>query len=429
MEALGRAAPSWAALKADIEAGLVRPEMDISAHVLDAMRLISSARKLAGRDGMSIGKALTELLDDVDMIEGAISPLTAALVQKFWRNGRSASADDVAAFLTRYADDARKAGAEGGMFDAPGPRDVLRAIDKDAFGNLPEDLGQPRGFARPGQNTPQVKAMDQGYDTGATSSEIEVDDAAVRDGLEASQSKVGPFGPIHRQYAGKPQEAIQRLLADKTGEAIGVFKHPDVKDPIDLVYGEAPGPDSEGSGLAKIAAKHPEVLGDLQGFLSRLKKDVARSGPNRTRLVDEFGQAVIRLDFDKTSKTWLLTAFEKERVGSAATTDIDALRAPDDTASRGTDTTQNIGDLAGPDKTVATSNDPILQRPPEDTAADAMQAEIAAARADLGDMMADMTFDLEDGTTVSFRDMLDDLDAEADLAAAVRACAIAPGGA
>lgn len=289
MEALGRAAPSWAALKADIEAGLVRPEMDISAHILDAMRMIATARKLAnrhtasrkraqniqiepnpaasrdgqaGQDGAGIGKVLTELLDEVDMIEGAVSPLTAALVQKFWRNGRSASADDVATFLTRYADDARKAGAEGGMFDAPGPRDVLRAIDKDAFGNLPENLGQPRGFARPGQNGPQVKAMDQGYDAGAASPEIEADDAAVRDALEA------------------PPPA-----------------------------------------------------------------------------------------------------------------------------------------------------EPALQRPPEDTASDTMQAEIAAARADLGDMMADMTFDLEDGTTVSFRDMLDDLDAEADVAAAVRACAITPGGA
>ena len=49
---------------------------------------------------------------------------------------------------------------------------------------------------------------------------------------------------------------------------------------------------------------------------------------------------------------------------------------------------------------------------------------MAAARADLGDELTDMTFKLEDGTEVSFREVLDDLDLDANLAAAVRACAI-----
>lgn len=181
MDALGRAAPNWAALKADIEAGLVAPEMDISGHVLDAMRLIASARQLAGRDGMSIAKALAEILDEVDLIEGAVAPLTAAMVKKFWRNGRAATADDVAGFLTRYADDARKAGAAGGMFDAPKPQDVLRAIDPQTFGDLPEDLGSVRGFA-----TPAAKAAppSEGYDAGASSAEALADDLAARDAFE-----------------------------------------------------------------------------------------------------------------------------------------------------------------------------------------------------------------------------------------------------
>jgi len=213
MEALGRAAPSWAALKADIEAGLVRPEMDISAHVLDAMRLIAAARKLAGRDGVSIGKALTDLLDDVDMIDGAVSPLVSAMVKKFWRNGRSASADDVATFLTRYADDARKAGAEGGMFDAPGPQDVLRAIDKEAFGDLPADLGQPRSFARPGQVTPSVETVREGYDAGAASPEIEADDAAVRDALEAPSPTAADSPAVPRQPEDPAAAAMQADLA------------------------------------------------------------------------------------------------------------------------------------------------------------------------------------------------------------------------
>ena len=50
IEALETAAPNWAALRADIEAGLVTPDMDISPYVLDAMRLIASARELAAAE-------------------------------------------------------------------------------------------------------------------------------------------------------------------------------------------------------------------------------------------------------------------------------------------------------------------------------------------------------------------------------------------
>lgn len=188
MEALATAAPNWAALKADIEAGLVRPEMDISGHVLDAMRLIASARKLASREGMTTSKALAELLDDVDLIEGAVAPLTTALVRKFWKNGRAASADDVAGFLARYADDARKAGSTADMFGATTPRDVLRAIDKNAFASLPEDLGPVRGFARPAQQT----MPHEGYDAGANSIEAELEDTGVRDALEAPPKDTTP---------------------------------------------------------------------------------------------------------------------------------------------------------------------------------------------------------------------------------------------
>ena len=184
LEALDRAAPAWAALRADIEAGRVTPEMDISGHVLDAMRLIGAARDIASRDGLPIAKAIAQLLDDVDMLEGAVAPLTAALVRKFWTNGRAASADKVADFLTRYADDARKAGAEGGMFEAPGPRDVLTAIDRETFGDLPEDLGAARGYAQPPARAPEP-LPDAGFDQGATSAEAQAADDAIRAEVEA----------------------------------------------------------------------------------------------------------------------------------------------------------------------------------------------------------------------------------------------------
>ena len=203
MEALETSAPNWAALKADIEAGLVTPEMDISGFVLDAMRLIGAARELAAKQGMPIAKAVAELIDEVDMLEGAIAPLTAALVRKMWKGNRAAPADEVASFLTRYADEARTAGKAGGMFDTPGPRDVLRTIDPETFKDLPEDLGQSRGFAtRPTSEAPPETVAElpgQDFDQGARSAEAEATHAEIEASLRGDTA--ASAAPAARQGA------------------------------------------------------------------------------------------------------------------------------------------------------------------------------------------------------------------------------------
>ncbi len=194
MAALEKAVPEWAALKADIEAGTVRPEFDISGHVLDAMRMISAARTAAKRDGIAINTALNDLLATPDLLAGPIAPLTLALVRKFWRNGRAAPTDSTADFLTRYAADARKAGQGGGMFgDGPSPRDVLRTIDPETFGDLPEDLGPVRGFARKSAPEPVPSAApisETGFDAGVTSPEAEALHLSIREDLDAPEPPV-----------------------------------------------------------------------------------------------------------------------------------------------------------------------------------------------------------------------------------------------
>jgi N12 class adenine-specific DNA methylase/predicted RNA methylase len=119
----------------------------------------------------------------------------------------------------------------------------------------------------------------------------------------------GPFGPILRGYEGKWREAALELERRQTGDAIGALSHPDV-GPIDLVWGNAGTNASNGAGLAKLIAWHPEVLGNLQGFIDRLHVDKDRSTTRRIQLSDESGNAGVRLDYDGTAKTWLLTAFE-----------------------------------------------------------------------------------------------------------------------
>lgn len=167
--------------------------------------------------------------------------------------------------------------------------------------------------------------------------------AVTRGGAASAPKSTGPFGPIHEQFRHDARSAVARLVADQDGEAVAALHHPEVGD-IDLVWGKAPSQGQEGYGLAKIAAKHPEVLGDLQGFLSRLSVDPQRSGTNRVRLRDKTGQAVVRLDWERERKTWLLTAFE-EKAGGSATTDTAASKVGDDTARPGTGT-HNVASAA-----------------------------------------------------------------------------------
>lgn len=186
MDALEDASPAWAKLTADLEAGLIRPDFDITGHVLEAMRLIGRAREEAARDGAGLGNVLSELLDEVDLLQGALSPLTQALVRRFWKNGRAARSTDIGQVLTRYAIEARKVGAPEQTVGVPDVIDVLRKIDPDAFGDLTE-LGAVRGITDPPEpdvSAPRMDAEDLG--DGAMSDAVEQADVLTAEQLRNS---------------------------------------------------------------------------------------------------------------------------------------------------------------------------------------------------------------------------------------------------
>ena len=253
MDALNEAAPSWAALRADIEAGRVRPDADISPFVLEAIRIIASARELSQRDNLPMANALAELLDEVDMLDGAWSPLTVALVKnKFWKNGKAASAAEIGDFLKRYASEARTVAATDSMF-AGTTAEILRAIDPKVFGDLPDDLGTPRTVVTRGQSPTEVPQMQEvAYAKGADSPEaVEADQAAFEDlrgspeetpmpdlaGVEPREvvpqlAMAQPFEDLDTLYR-KAAVAQERLATEgKTiAEELGIeFKDPGLKD-------------------------------------------------------------------------------------------------------------------------------------------------------------------------------------------------------
>lgn len=162
---------------------------------------------------------------------------------------------------------------------------------------------------------------------------------------------IGDFGPIYNQFVGKPQEAIEFLINKKGGEATGALSHPEI-GPIDLVWGVKGTGASDGYGLSKLVAYHPEVVGNLQEILNEMH--VTQRSDNRVQLESEKYQAGIRLTWNNESKTWLLTAFEKQNSALDKTTDTG------ETAGGGKES-----DTALPQNTVSdgkgTKNNPDMQ--------------------------------------------------------------------
>lgn len=162
---------------------------------------------------------------------------------------------------------------------------------------------------------------------------------------------IGDFGPIYNQFVGKPQEAIEFLINKKGGEATGALSHPEI-GPIDLVWGYEGTGDSDGYGLSKLLKFHPEVLNDLQGILNEMH--ITYKSDNRIRLESERYQAGIRLTWNNESKTWLLTAFEKQN--SVLDNTTDTAETIQDGKENDTPTLQNtVSDGKG------TKNNPDMQ--------------------------------------------------------------------
>jgi hypothetical protein len=113
--------------------------------------------------------------------------------------------------------------------------------------------------------------------------------------------EVGPHGPVYDEFYHDAQAALEHFKNHPQGDAIGALHHPAVGD-FDLTANIA----------AKLRNQHPEVVDDLQGFVSGLHK--ISETPNRIRLGsgDRRQIAVIRLDYDGAAKRWLVTAFEKK---------------------------------------------------------------------------------------------------------------------
>jgi hypothetical protein len=161
---------------------------------------------------------------------------------------------------------------------------------------------------------------------------LRIDDGGAAEGAGLYQDGAGPFGPVFKEHSGDPAAAVARLMQERTGEVPGALYHPEIGN-IDLVWGKEGDPEQGfkgGYGLAKIAAKHPEVMGELQEILSGMS--ILKRGGNRVLLESSDHKAAVSLDWLGDEKKWLLSAYEKNKRSETDTT-IHAIRDAEKGAS------------------------------------------------------------------------------------------------
>ena len=129
--------------------------------------------------------------------------------------------------------------------------------------------------------------------------------------------ETGKYGPVYRQFAGKPKEAIKFLRERMNGECIAALHRSD----IDIVWGEVTDPiKHKGYGLAHIIDKHELEINQLgfniEDFVPIVVQfgnfNLKKSDSQKKVFESETFRFIVALENEENGKTkkWLLSAFD-----------------------------------------------------------------------------------------------------------------------
>lgn len=141
-------------------------------------------------------------------------------------------------------------------------------------------------------------------------------DDAMRESGKFSQetTAIKDFGEAYSELSGKPDEAIEKLLSEKSGYVPAAIQKDDIGN-IDFVWGKG---GKDGFGLAHIIERRTASGIDGEAFVRSIPKlikngEVMRGKhADRVYIADDKNTAVIRLDYDGKKATWLVTAYMHE---------------------------------------------------------------------------------------------------------------------
>jgi phage-Barnase-EndoU-ColicinE5/D-RelE like nuclease1 len=135
--------------------------------------------------------------------------------------------------------------------------------------------------------------------------------------FKRSKNSIGSTAaaPEYFQFYHNAAAAIKFLMQQQKGIAVAALHHPKLGD-IDLVWGMHVDARQSGYGLAKIVAKHPEVIGALQSIFENMT--VANIDKKRSQIVLQSNnyKAVVQTVLNGENRRWLMTAFKKTKPGN-----------------------------------------------------------------------------------------------------------------
>lgn len=218
-------AGAWAQLRADVRAGRVKPEFDITQALVDAARRITVARDR--------GETVQQVLSQVDAFN-PMNPLTERLIRTFYNKdlGRAAGRDKIAEALRAYAVEAQKQTTDASLFGSDLP-DVTPEQILDA------QLGK-RVEAAPAQQTSMFGAG----------------------GRPTTQAAPEPQQPAPAQTTGEDLEARAKALEPR----VTALSQEDAKAAL-LAIGEKPRVNRDPRD--QLMAQHPD---DIEAALKAIEK-------------------------------------------------------------------------------------------------------------------------------------------------------------
>lgn len=162
--------PAWALMREEARAGAISPDVDQTARLLEAVRLVNRARRE--------GRKIPEFVDQVDAFSGsALHPVAEGFLRLMFRDDRSwtkpAGRESMASALRFYVDEGRKTAAGVDLLGetAPGADRILGvAKEKQRGQHEPEQQGlafgsaaapASRGSAGPAGNAAEGRRTDQ----------------------------------------------------------------------------------------------------------------------------------------------------------------------------------------------------------------------------------------------------------------------------
>lgn len=156
-EALKDVAGEWANLRSSVEAGAINPEVDVTANLLQAIRVVQKARRERG--------SLHDAINQVDMVTGdVLDPLTVGMLRLLYTGHyltRATGRERLTESLRDYMASALATSAHGDMFgEQVGPTDILNALS----GPTAQTQNEPTPAQQEQSATPQGERVAPGRD-------------------------------------------------------------------------------------------------------------------------------------------------------------------------------------------------------------------------------------------------------------------------